>query len=38
MSSRQRFSICYTMPEAIAPWLRYTAGVERAMTAGGVQR
>ena len=27
MSSRQRFSICYTMREAIAPWLPHTAGV-----------
>ena len=29
MSSRQRFSICYTMREAIAPWLPHTAGVSR---------
>src|SRR6476469_8020680 len=27
MSSRQRFSICYTMREAIAPWLPCAAGV-----------
>jgi len=38
MSSRRRFSICYTMREAIAPWLPHTTGGERVMTAGGVQR